>query len=611
MPGPPVEWLGRYALGMETASVPEVATQPLKDECDVDGQAAPQDRRPVAMDRVDRSHEANGQLPDIDDPLLFPRLTAEQMKEVAAFATCHTVEAGEMLFDQGERNAPLYVLQEGSIDVLDRRIDGDVLISLTPAGTFIGDTSMFTGEPTIAAAVASERSKVMSVDSDALRKLVSEHSEIGDLILRTLMARREWLTDHDFGGLLLIGPAKHKETYQILDFLTRNQIPVRWRDSEDDPEAAIVLERTGVTAGDLPVLVCSSGVHRHPKLEEVARHVGLRPKLKERYDLIVIGGGPAGLAATVYGASEGLDTLMIDANSPGGQAGTSSKIENYLGFATGISGDELAKQAVLQARKFDATLCNPCTVTQLKCDGEHKLLILSDDTQVLARSIVLATGATYRRLEAERCADFDGAGVYYAAGHVEAAGCMDRPVAVVGAGNSAGQAAVYLSNHSAHVRLIVRGQDIRRTMSEYLVSRIEKARNIEVLTETQVTHLEGDKSLENLTLTGKHAGQVQCGGLFVMIGADPCTDWLAKGDCVGLCPKGFIATGNFARAHEMFERHWHDEKREPFFLETTRPGIFAVGDVRAGSVKRVASAVGEGSMAVKFVHEAIAATQGS
>ncbi|MEM1013186.1 MAG: FAD-dependent oxidoreductase [Planctomycetota bacterium] len=541
-----------------------------------------------------------------DNDVLQPVLSDRQIEEISRIAKCRKLDVGEILFEQGTRNADVAILQEGRLEFYDRRRDRDVLITEVSRRTFIGDISMFTGEPTIAACVAVEPSKVMIVGHEDLKRLIAEHSEIGDLILKTFMARRERLRADGHGLMSLVGHATHGETYRMRDFLERNQIPLRFSDPDDDAESRVLLDKLGIVEDDLPVLICTEGVCRHPNIEEVARRAGLRPKLKTCYDLIVVGGGPAGLAATVYGASEGLDTLMIDKYSPGGQAGTSSKIENYLGFATGVSGDELSKQAVLQARKFGATLCNPCTVIGLDCEHDKKTLTLHDGTQIMARSIVLATGARYRKLPAENGEAFDGCGVYYACGHVEASGCRNKQTVVIGGGNSAGQAAVFLSRHARDVKVIIRGDDLGKSMSDYLVRRIREADNIELLAETEVARLDGDGRLQSLTLTGKHAGTVDCDGLFVMIGATPNTEWLDGGDCVGLCPKGFLATGIDARHHAKYDAHWSGVDREPFLLETTRPGVFAAGDVRAGSVKRVAGGVGEGSMAIAFVHKAIA-----
>ena len=538
---------------------------------------------------------------------MYPRLDERQMTAVAKFAECREYDAGEVLFEQGLRDAPLIILERGGVDFFDHGLDGDKHVVSVGAGTFLGDTAMFTGEPTLLRCVAARPTRALVVDHDRLRQLIATHSDIGDLMLRAFMARRAWLRDHNHGALTLIGPRRDAATYRLREFLERNQIPAHWQDADDAPTAAL-LDRMNIGREDLPVLACGDAVCRRPDVEEVARRAGLRPALKQDapYDLVVIGAGPAGLAATVYGASEGLDTLAIDADSPGGQAGTSSKIENYLGFATGISGDELARQAVLQARKFRATLCNPCVVRDIRgCGGEEMTLVLGDDSTVRARAVVIATGAKYRKLDAENNDQFEGSGVYYAAGHVEASACAGEQVAVVGAGNSAGQAAIYLSRHAERVRLIVRGGDLGKSMSDYLVQRIGEADNIDLLLESEVSALHGDGRLERLALVGKHAGDVRCEAVFVMIGATPNTDWLAGNGCVGLCPRGFVATGPDAKEHAKFGEHWR-LGREPFMLETTRPGVFAVGDVRAGSVKRVASGVGEGSMAIKFVHEALA-----
>jgi len=552
--------------------------------------------------------------PDPDDAFLFPRLSERQLEQVARFAERRRFEPGDVLFEQGQRDAPFYVLEEGSVDFFDRRPAGDRYFAKAKAGTFIGDTSIFTGEPTIAACLAAEPCRILAMDRPTLQRMVAQFPEVGDLLLRTMMARRAWLEDHDYGTLQLIGSRWSQETFRLRDFLNRNQVPFRWFAPEGDEESRGLLEQLRVPDEEMPVLIVAGRVLRRPTVAKVADALGLLPMLRglvdEPYDLIVVGAGPAGLAAAVYGASEGLATLVLDADSPGGQAGTSSKIENYLGFATGISGGELARQAVLQARKFGAVLSNPRPVVALHCEGNFKELELEDGVRVRARTVVLATGAEYRKLDAENLGRFEGSGVYYAAGTPEALQCREEDVLIVGGGNSAGQAAMFMSEHARRVYLVIRGDALTKSMSQYLVNRIEQSPAIEVLTRSQVTAVHGDDKLEAVTLTrpdGKR--QVPVSAIFTMIGAVPRTAWLAANDCVALDKNGFMLTGS--SSHRVsgtggaFKQRWPLE-REPFFLETTQPGVFAVGDVRAGSVKRVASAVGEGSMAVALVHEVLA-----
>ncbi|MEL7238611.1 MAG: FAD-dependent oxidoreductase, partial [Planctomycetota bacterium] len=531
-------------------------------------------------------------------PELRPSFTDHQIEIIQRYAEVRTYEPGEHLFYQRSPNAPLIFIREGSIDLIDNAPTGTCYIARVDAPGMVGDISMFTGEPAVAACIAGERTTVWQLCGNRTRQLIAEHSELGDLILRTLINRRQWLEGRGYGAVMLIGPRWDPKTSELRDFIGRNQIPLKWLDPEDGGEGAAMAEQFRVQPGDGPVAIVGQYVCRQPDLQEFARHAGMQPKLKtEPYDLLVIGGGPAGLAATVYGASEGLDTCLLDARSPGGQAGTSSKIENYLGFATGISGEELARQAVLQARKFGATLCNPRRALHLDCGDSIKRVHLDDDTVVQARTVVLAMGASYRKLvQCANCDEFEGRGVYYAAGRPEAIACGQQSVAVVGAGNSAGQAAIYLARNTPHVTLIVRGPNLHRSMSRYLIDRIEKEENIEVLVGTQVAATHGDRVLEQITLTGgqRHGQTINCGGLFVMIGAQPNTKWLADGNCVGLDDHGFVLTGLDAAMHPVMAEHWKID-RAPQLLETTRPGVLAVGDVRSGSTKRVASGVGEGT----------------
>ena len=538
-------------------------------------------------------------------PGLFPVLDDRQRKALAEHAACEEFAPGDVLFAQNVRDAPFFFVEAGSVDFVDNAAGGRKYVAMLNAGGFIGDVAMFTGEPTIAECVAAEPTRVLKLGIDALRRLIAEEGDLGELILRTFLARRAWLEGHGYGAKTLIGPRSDPQTGRLRNFLGRNQIPYEWLDPIEDAAGKAIAEQFKFGEDEMPAIVVGDKVCRRPTVEALADQLGLRPKLKTDgpYDLIVLGAGPAGLAAGVYGASEGLDTLLIDADSPGGQAGTSSKIENYLGFATGISGSDLARQAVLQARKFGATLCNPRSAARIDCDGEARSVCLDDGTCVRGRAVVIATGATYRKLgQAVGCDDYEGRGVYYAAGQPEAVACRSDPVVVVGAGNSAGQAAVFLSRHAERVTLVVRGPDLRRSMSTYLVDRIEHSDRIDLRLDTEVTRVEGDGRLERLTLSDGET--IPASGLFVMIGAVPNTAWLRDSDCVGLDANGFVCTGNDAADHAAFARHWH-LGRAPFLLETTRPGILAAGDVRSGSVKRVASGVGEGSMSVKVVHEVL------
>ena len=550
-------------------------------------------------------------VPDGRDTRLYPTFDAGQMERVARFAACREFAEGDALFEHGVKDAPIYFLEKGTVRFVVRRPGeegGDREFLKIDAPALIGDISMFTGEPTIAACLADGPARALVVEPDRLRDLVRQHSDLGDKILTAFLARRAFLRDHSIGQMRLIGGRNDRETFKLRTFLERNQMPFEWSDPDRDESAATLLEALHVGREQTPVLIAGSSVCRRPSVADVARELNLKPDLgTEPYDLVVIGAGPAGLASAVYGASEGLRTLCLDGDSPGGQAGTSSKIENYLGFAVGISGWELARQAVLQARKFGAILSNPTRVVDLVCDGDEKHLTLDDGQRVTARSLVVGTGAEYRRLGGPGFDRYEGGGVYYAAGHPEAVQCRGEDVVIVGGGNSAGQAAIFMCRHANRVHLVIRGDDLGKSMSHYLTTRIDEADNIEVHHNTSVAGLDGDESLREAIFDGPGGGhRVPCSAIFVMIGAVPRTEWLAENDCVGMCPKGFVATGDYAERHARFADHWKPSRR-PFFLETTKSGIFAVGDVRAGSVKRVASAVGEGAMAVKYVHEVLAA----
>ncbi|MEO0587080.1 MAG: FAD-dependent oxidoreductase [Planctomycetota bacterium] len=548
---------------------------------------------------------------DIVDPehaVLHPALSERQMEQVARVAVCREYASGEVMFQHGQRDAPLFVLERGSVDIFDRTQPGDTLIARVIEGRFVGDVSIFTGEPTVAECVASEPVRALTVERTALRRLIAESADVGDLILRTLIARREWLSGHGLGQVKLIGSRWSEQTFRLRDFLSRNQLMFRYYDLDTDDEVEGLMEAFGIDPEDTPVLICPKGVHRNPTVEEVAANFGLRGAIAEgtTVDVLVVGAGPGGLAAAVYAASEGLETLVIEADSPGGQAGTSSKIENYLGFPTGLSGDELTQRAVLQARKFGVTISSPRRVESIDCEGAYKRVKLDGGEVVEARSVVIAVGANYRKLPCADCERFDGKGVYYGASHQEARQCSGETVVVVGGGNSAGQAAINLSQTAACVKIVIRRDSLAATMSRYLIDRIDRADNIELVTETELTGFYGEAGLERVRMTKRDGTETMLDtrSVFVMIGADPRTAWLA--DCVGLDRRGFVVTGEEARQHPEFAAHWGQTERAPFLLEGTRPGVFAVGDVRSGSIKRVASAVGEGSMAVKYVHEHLA-----
>jgi len=551
------------------------------------------------------------ELVDVEDPILHPGLTEEQMASVAQYATRQTFEPGEVLFEQSQREALFYFVESGFIQIFEEDNAGQrFLVARVIDKRFVGDVAMFSGTPALAGALAAEPTTALVLDRHQLRELIAANSDVGDVILGTLIARRDWIKGNKLGSVKVIGSRWSRQAFSLRDYLARNQVIFEYLDVEADQEAGELLAQFDLPADDLPILICPKGVQRNPSLDRVASHLGLSPDLGDDvYDVAIIGGGPGGLAAAVYAASEGLSAVVIEAHVVGGQAGTSSRIENYLGFPLGIAGDELAERAILQARKFGATITSPHTVTSIVCGGGHKVLSLDDGRKVNARTVVLAMGVSYRKLDCGGCEDFDGKGVYYGASHTEAQQCQNSHAIVIGGGNSAGQAAINLAKHAREVSIVIRRKDLTATMSKYLIDRIESTPNITVISETQATQFIGKTSLEQVELTHNVTQEqaiVDCPNVFCMIGAEARTDWLAG--CVALDPKGFILTGESARQHADYEGQWTEPGRTPMLLETSRPGIFAVGDVRAGSIKRVASAVGEGSMSIKLVHEHIAVT---
>ncbi len=548
---------------------------------------------------------------DPDDPTLFPRLTEAQIERLAESAETVSHAPGEVVFEQGQRDAPMYVVLSGAIDVIDRQPEGDRYFTQCQPETFAADVSMFTGEPTIARGVAAEDTTVLAVPPDALRELVAGSDELGDLLLRTMITRREWLRGQGLGYERLIGRRSSGEAFAIRELLERNLVPFSWHDIDADAESRALLERLGIGSEQCPVLVRTHNVLRSPTVTQVADELGLRAEVDGLdFDVVVIGAGPAGLATAVYASSEGLATLVIERLAPGGQAGTSARIENYLGFPTGLSGSELTQRATMQARKFGAVIssahegCRFATSTA----GGLRDLRLGDGQAVRARCVVLAVGADYRRLPAEGAERFQGMGLYYAATHLESLQVSGKDVVVVGGGNAAGQAVVNLAGYANRVHLVVR-RSLDATMARYLIDRIEAAENVEIWEDSEVTALHGREEPEAVTVVSRDRGErrLATAAVFAMIGASPRTEDVAG--LVGLDEKGFIVTGEDARRHSSFTEHREGSDRQPLLLETTRPNVFAIGDVRCGSTKRVASAVGDGALVVRSLHEALAGPQ--
>jgi thioredoxin reductase (NADPH) len=542
--------------------------------------------------------------PDLDDEVLFPPVSEEKLEKLAHIGDRRSFQEGDVLFEQGVRDAPFFVIERGVVDFFDHHPGKDVWFA-RQHHSFIGDIAMFTGEPTIAACVAAEPTDVIAFDRTKLRHMTAKWPEFAEHVLRTMTARRAWLEAQGIGVLRLIAPRGSNRAFQVRDLLERNLLPVRWFDVDTDAESAGLLEKLNIPRNETPVLVRNGDVLRNPSPAQVARELGLRAEVDgQRFDLVVLGAGPAGLAASVYGASEGLRTFVAEAWAPGGQAGTSMRIENYLGFPTGITGTELARKATLQAQRFDAVLSSFHSAVEIADGPEGTVRIDLDDGQhVLGRTVLVATGARWRSLQAENVDRFTGAGVYSIASATDARRCAGQDVIVVGGGNSAGQAAVHLSREARSVRVVIRRDSLARTMSRYLLDRIERSPNIEVVPRTEVAAVHGNGTLESVSLRAADNGRterVDAAAVFVMIGADPCTE--AVGSMLAVDDAGFVLCGQGARAYAGYHA-WPENGRDPFMLETVRPGVFVAGDVRSAANKRVAAAVGDGALAVRFVHQ--------
>jgi len=545
--------------------------------------------------------------PDLDDELMFPRMSAAKLERLAQHGTHRSFAPGETLYAQGERDAPFLVIRRGLVRILDRKPGKDVWIAVADAGTFLGDIATFTGEPAIAECVAEKPTDVIAFERPELRRMLASWPELAELLLRAMMARREWHVSSGYGVLRLIAPRGSRRAFDVRDLLERNLIPVRWYDVDTDDESAAMLEWLRIPREETPVLVRTTSVLRNPSAAQVARELGLRAEIDgERFDVVVLGGGPAGLAAAVHGGAEGLRTLVAEAWAPGGQAGTSTRIENYIGFPTGISGTELTRKATLQARRFDAILSSFHRAVELARGEEGLVRIDLDDGQhALARTVVVATGARWRTIDADNVERFTNAGVYHAAMPTDAERCRGQDVIVVGGGNSAGQAALHLSLGARSVRVVIRGEGLATTMSRYLVERIESRPNIELVTRTELSAVDGNGRLEHADLRNRDDGTIErvpTFAIFVMIGAEPCTEAVRL--ILELDEAGYVLCGDGA-ADCRGPNRWPERDRRPQLLETVWPGVFAAGDVRAGASKRVASAVGDGSLAVRFAHEVL------
>jgi thioredoxin reductase (NADPH) len=544
--------------------------------------------------------------PPAVDPLAVQEFDDADLTDVERFGTRRAVAAGEYLYRQGDVTYDFYVVLSGRIDI--ELEDGGETRLVVSHGhrRFLGELNLLTGQRVFVSARVAEAGAVIAVPRDELRRLIATNPRLSDKILAAFLARRDVLLRGAASTIRVIGSRFSRETGEVREFLVRSRIPHEWLDPDTDLGVESLLQSFGVTPGELPVVIATGTVLRRPTPGMLSEYLGLTVgSLPDRcFDLIVVGGGPAGLAACVYGASEGLRTLGLEKFAIGGQAGTSSRIENYLGFPMGISGADLTQRAVVQAEKFGAYLTSPCAAATLHEQAGHLVVHLSDGTDVAGRAVIMATGARYRRLEADGLQEFERAGVFYAATELEARVCGGSPVIVAGGGNSAGQAAVFLADAGSRVTIVIRGPDLAASMSRYLVDRIETHDRITVRANTKIVALEGDGVLGKVRVSGDSGEAVlPCVGLFSFIGAEPASELLSG--CVALDAHGFVLTDR-SLTSEHLGGLWESLGRSPLPFETSQPGLFAVGDLRAGSTKRVAAAVGEGSAAVRSVHEYLA-----
>ena len=539
-----------------------------------------------------------------------PTLREDQIEILRRYGQTKKTNAGDILFRAGDTSNDFIVILDGVVEVIDDFVGEARTIGTFLAGRFLGELNMLTGQAMYLTAVVREGGEVLAIPRERLKEVVTEEPNLSDIILKAFLARRAYMIRTGL-GLRIIGSRHSSDAARLREFAARNRLPHVWIELEEDPEAAeALLERFGVEPSETPVTVWQGKeVLKNPTNAELARVIGLKVDApwERTYDLVVVGAGPAGLGASVYGASEGLSTLALDSMALGGQAGTSSRIENYPGFPAGLSGFELASRALVQADKFGARTAVPQEAVGLRREDGYYRIELSEGGEVTARSVIAATGARYRRLGVPRLGRFEGVSIHYAATEVEAQRCEGEEVAVVGGGNSAGQAAVYLAGRTRRGCLLIRGDDLGKSMSSYLVNRITNAGNVELLANTEIRELVGDERLEGLVVEDNRSDTRRTLGarsLFVFIGADANTGWLQG--AVELDERGFILTGRALEGSALEGTVWQGLPREPYLLETSLPGVFAAGDVRSGSIKRVASAVGEGSMAVRLVHQYLA-----
>jgi thioredoxin reductase (NADPH) len=543
-----------------------------------------------------------------DPDHVFPPLTPAQIARIASQGQRRTMVPGEVLVEVGQQPVPFFVILSGEVQVRRPSAGTDVLIVSQGVAQFTGEGTMLTGRRALTRIRAIERGEVIQLNREQLLGLIQTDPELSDIFMRAFVLRRSGLIAGGFGDVVLIGSTHCAGTLRVKEFLTRNGHPFHYIDLDRDTDAQELLDRFQVAAADVPVLICrGDAILRNPSNQQITDCLGLNDAIDRTHvrDVVIVGAGPAGLAAAVYGASEGLDVLVLESNLPGGQAGSSSRIENYLGFPTGISGLDLTERAYAQAQKFGAQLMIAEGASKLSCARPLYSVHLEGGGRIDARALIIASGAQYRKPAIPHVSQFEGAGVYYSASRMESQLCVAEEVLIVGGGNSAGQAAVFLAETAKHVHLLVRKDDLAETMSRYLVRRIEEHPSITVRTRTEIVALDGDRHLERVQWRDSQTGIVETHDVrhvFMMTGAVPNTGWL--NGCVALDGRGFIKTGPDVSPEELTAAGW-PLARPPYLLETNRPGVFAVGDVRGGNIKRVASAVGEGSIAVAFVHQVL------
>ncbi|MCU1464737.1 MAG: cyclic nucleotide-binding protein [Actinomycetia bacterium] len=533
----------------------------------------------------------------------FPRLSLEQIQKLEAYGGRRRTHTGEVLFHAGDIPSEFLVILDGKVAIVERYGNEERVIGVHGPGRFFGELNLYTGQPVFVTAVVREAGEILAVPLDRLRELLSRDVALGDLIMRAYLLRRSLLIELEV-GLRIVGSRFSSDTRRLREFVARNRLPHGFIDVETDKAADALLRRLGIAPEETPIVLWREQVLRNPTNVELANLLGLRHPTSDTdvWDLVIVGAGPAGLAAAVYGASEGLTTAVFDAVATGGQAATSPRIENYLGFPAGISGTELTERAVVQAHKFGAQISVPAEVVALEERDGRYAVHLDDGSAIASLSILISTGARYRKLSVPRLEEFEGVSVYYAATSVEARACSGGPAIVVGGGNSAGQAALFLAEHATKVHLVIRSDNPYEDMSRYLVDELQRDPRVDIVLHSEVRELIGDDALQAAVLEDHNTGErrtLEARALYVFIGAEPHVSWLRG--LVALDEHGFIITGPDSIDSTVNRLAWY-LSRSPLPLETSRPGVFAAGDVRSGSIKRVAAAVGEGSMTVRLVH---------